>query len=217
MLKRRKRERAISKRTTGTKLFSQDDLDVDRMSKNQEKTRGEIVRVLVAGQLRHQRLKEAGQDEAMVEVRYAQKLVVEEAIAPLITQLTQQKEYVETASRRTLAECVEIRERMITVEDNSRLMMSGFNRIMQNIVLIRALLWHYIFTFYQKILAGAGRKVTNEELQKNYEERLAEIKLEEARARHLFDETVAERAVNIVGQNLLKNTVSPPPETLKQA
>lgn len=146
----------------------------------------------------------------MRDVVDAQKSVVSEGNAPLIAALYEQKSFVEGSVRQMQLEYASIEERLARIENALMFLIKGFDRILQNIVIIRAVIWHYVFEFYYTVMVSADKRLKREHLQKNYEDRLKDIKIEATRERSLCGEVALEKAVSVVGTNLRRDGNNPP-------
>jgi len=235
-LRRRKKgkERPISHVNSQTSLYTDDEREVAKMISASGRTRADILRDLVTSGLRAQRFRAFGKEEALSDVIDAQKSVVSAALAPLVGAITDEKNFVEESVRLMHIEYVSIEERLTRIELASgqafvehkdtieeriarieqalAFLIKGFDRIIHNIVLIRALIWQYIFEFFYTVLASTGKGLTPAQLQRNYEDRLKDIKIEAARERNLCGEVAFEKAVNVVSRNLVRDARNPPGE-----
>lgn len=210
--RKRVRKRKLSKKNAQTYLWEDSDRLVDTIvaGSNGKIKRAELIRDLVDEALRARNLKAAGHDETLFAVRKAQTGVVSEGIAPLVGILTEQRGYVERSMAQMQQEYVFIAERLQRIENALGVVMKGFDRIVQNIILIRALIQFYIFEFYFTVLHSTGRKVSPQDLKRNYLERVKDIKIEAARERETFGEVALERTVAVVAERMVAEAKNPP-------
>ncbi|OLE51293.1 MAG: hypothetical protein AUG51_24030 [Acidobacteria bacterium 13_1_20CM_3_53_8] len=177
----KRKKRAISKNNISSLLYVDNEKEIRDRSRAREGSHSEIVRNLVSEALRARHLKEYGKDETMWNVREAQRRVVGEGIVPLVDLLEEQKRYVEALASGIREEYLVIQERLKTIETNSSFLVRAADRILQNMVFVRALIWHYIFTFYHAVIVSANQKLTRAQLERNLDDRMKEIKIEAAK------------------------------------
>jgi hypothetical protein len=208
----RKRRRRLAKEHVQTNLWEDTNRAINSMvaSSNGRLKRAELIRELVDEAVRARHLKAVGHDESLYAVVKAQTGVVSDGIAPLVSLLKEEKIYVETSMAHMQTEYVEIMERLLRIENAFGVVIKGFDCIVQNIILIRALIWSYIFEFYFTVLNSIGQKLTREQLRKNYEARVRDIKIEAAKERTLFGEVVLERTFSKVAENMYAEARNPP-------
>jgi hypothetical protein len=208
---RKKQIKPLAKATAQTNLYQDDERELCRMVQASGRKRADILRDLVAAGMRAKRLQAVGKDMARQDVVDAQKSVVSASQAPLITALMEQKDYIESSRRQMQKEYASIEVRLGRIENALGFLIKGFDRIIQNIVIIRALLWFYVFEFWYTMVLTGGNRLTKEQLKRNYEARIRDIKVEAARERSLLGELAFEKAVETVAANLKQDATNPPP------
>jgi hypothetical protein len=199
-----KKIKPISNVSAQTNLFEEDEREVSKMVKATGKTRADVLRSLVASGIRARRLQAVGKDEALTDVINAQRSVVSASQEPLIEALNQEKKFVEKAVSQMQEEYVIIQERLMRIERALGLLIKCSERILQNAVIIRALLLHYVFYFYYSLRAGFGNKVSEEELRQSYKERMQEIRDEAKKERMLCDEEAFEGTVTRILKDMVR-------------
>ena len=80
----RNRPRLVASTSSTTKLFVDDLREVGNLSRDEEKSRSDVIRELVHEALRQRRLRAIGRDEGENHVRKIYQETVAEAIAPLL-------------------------------------------------------------------------------------------------------------------------------------
>src|SRR2546423_715877 len=206
----KRKKRAISKNNISSLLYVDNEKEIRDRSRAREGSHSEIVRNLVSEALRARHLKEYGKDETMWNVREAQRRVVGEGIVPLVDLLEEQKRYVEALASGIREEYLVIQERLKTIETNSSFLVRAADRILQNMVFVRALIWHYIFTFYHAVIVSANQKLTRAQLERNLDDRMKEIKIEAAKEKLLAGEAAFENTVKLVSRNPEPDAKNPP-------
>lgn len=80
----RNRPRLVASTSSTTKLFVDDLREVSNLSRDEEKSRSDVIRELVHEALRQRRLRALGRDESENHVRKIYQETVAEAVAPVI-------------------------------------------------------------------------------------------------------------------------------------
>jgi hypothetical protein len=201
MPKRKGKRQKLHEHNFQSRLPPEDAKEVLRMaSGNVAET--EVVRELIGFALKHKRLMREGKDAALDAVRDAQKTVVGEGIEPLVNALNSTRELVEKSVGQMHDEYAQMSDRLGKLEAVSALLTDGFDRILQNQILIRALQFHYVFSFYYTVLASKDAQLTQEGLAELFRQRVRSIKVEAAKVRKLSDEASFERIVDLIGKEL---------------
>lgn len=206
---RKRKERPISTTNSGACLYLDSEAEVERRFKAGQGTRSKIIRELVSKALYIEKLEEAGHDVTQRHIVRTQQGVVNEGIAPLVVSLNETKNFVETGLRQMQGEYASIEERLKRIENALGFIIKAFDRVLQNIVLIRALIWVYVFEFYYTVMVSAGKKLTPEQLNKNFSDRVKDIRIE-ATKHSLSDDVVLENTVATVAKNLKADATRPP-------
>jgi uncharacterized protein YktA (UPF0223 family) len=175
---------------------------------SENKTESEIIRELVATGKRTQVLRNLGRDVTTKAVRHAQKEVMRETLAPLIDKLEKQDVYLRERD-------VHLGNEYASIEEKIQTLTEGFARILQNIVVIRALLWNYVFVFFNQLMRAKGKEITTEQLNAMYNKEVVRAHIEAAEKRVVIDEREMEQATTRFGKYLTEETAHPTvsPET----
>lgn len=138
-----------------------------------------------------------------------------ETLAPLLARLKEQDEFLRSLAANNTNEFVAIEEHLRELTGASKTLLEGFARILQNIVVIRALLWNYVFVFFNGLMRAKGKELTTEQLHAMYNKEVVRAHIEAAENRVVTDEREIERATTRFGQYLAEETAHPriTPET----
>jgi hypothetical protein len=206
---RKRKERGISKTNTQTCLYVDDDAEVLRRYRAGRGSNSKIIRELVSKALFIERMEQAGQDVTSQHVIRTQTGVVHEGITPLITSLNETKHLVEDSVRQMQQEYASIEERLKRIEHAFGFIIKALDRMLQNIVLIWSLIWVYVFEFYYTVLVSTGRSLTKEQLNRNYKDRVHDIRIKLTKY-SLIEDVALESAVIMVVKNLRRDSADPP-------
>ena len=137
MPRRKKGERPISNRTRNAKLFAADDERVSNIMLNEKKTESEAIRDLVrlGLELRHSRL--MNKDLTTHHLKEAQKDVFREILNPFKVMMEGTLEAMQKLSESAYEHVAGINTRMDRVD-------AGYERVVMNTVIIRAVVWHFL-------------------------------------------------------------------------
>ncbi len=208
------REKTVSEKKRQTKLYQRDDKYVSDRMVSENKTESEIIRELVSTGKRTQVLRNRGHDVTTKAVRHAQKEVVREMLAPLISQLNDQDELIRKLSTQTANDYASIEGNMRTLATTSNTLLEGFTRILQNIIVIRALIWHYVTVFFHQVMDASGKKIPTSQLNAIYNREVVRAKIEAVKKQVVLDDKQIEQAAAEFGSYLVAETSNPtiPPE-----
>lgn len=203
------KDKPVSEKKRASKLYTRDCRYVaDRMSA-ENKTESEVIRELVSIGRRTQVLRNRGRDVTTMAVRHAQKEVVREALAPLIAQLKEQDAFLRESAQQTGSEYAAIEGSLQTLAANSKLMLEGFKRTLQNIVVIRALIWHYVTVFFHQVADANGKKITTSQLNAMYNREVVRAKIEAVKKDVILDDKQIEQHAAEFGAYLVAEVAIP--------
>lgn len=212
------KEKRIADKSRRTKLFLRDDRFVTAKMAHENKTESEVIRELVATGRRTLELREAGKDDTMLAVREAQRKVVDKALEPLIQLLEEQKQFIENRASQNTEDYAAIEGHLRTLNNNQGVLLEGFERIVQNIVVIRALIWHYVTVFYYQVMREKGTTKTNHQLYVAYNKEVVRARIEALEKKVTFDDKEIEAAARQFGLDLISEVAHPtrPPESKRK-
>jgi hypothetical protein len=208
------KDKIVSEKKRAVKLYARDCRYVAEIMSAEGKTESEVIRELVSIGKRTQVLRNHGHDVTTMAVRHAQKEVVREVLAPLIAQLKEQEVFIRQSAQQTSTDYAAIEDSLRTIAANSKLMLEGFKRTLQNIIVIRALFWHYVTIFFNQMMREKGKEIPNSHLHAMYNKEVVRAKLEAEQNRVTFNEREIEEAAARFGQLLNTETshLTIPPE-----
>jgi hypothetical protein len=143
------KKRHISKRTATTRLFTDDEREVQRRATNEGKERSEIIRQAVSNAFRTERLALARKDETMQPVIDTYRKMIEDTTGGLRNQLIRVNNLLEELRDMLRRQFPPMNENLETIACAAR-----YNT--EQAIVIRALMQLYIFNVYQQLEMQCG-------------------------------------------------------------
>lgn len=143
------KKRRISKRTATTRLYTDDEREVQRRATNEGKDRSEIIRQAVSNAFRTERLAVARKDETMQPVVDTYRKMMEQATGDLRNHLVSLGTTVEGFQELLRGQMEATNEHLETLACTSR-----YNT--EQAIVIRALMQLYIFDVYHQLEMQCG-------------------------------------------------------------
>jgi metal-responsive CopG/Arc/MetJ family transcriptional regulator len=143
------KKRRISKRTATTRLFIDDEREVQRRATNEGKERSEIIRQAVSNAFRTERLALSRKDETMQPVIDTYRKFMEEATGGLRNQLIHLTSVVEQLRDSLRGQLATTNEHLETIGCSAR-----YNT--EQSIVIRSLMQLYIFDVYHQLEMQCG-------------------------------------------------------------
>ena len=164
------KKRRISKRTVTTRLYTDDEREVQRRVTNEGKDRSEIIRQAISNAFRTERLALSRKDETMQPVIDTYRKFMDEATETMRYNLWRMHSEVERMwleTRKAFAGMKAMSENIETIACASR-----YNT--EQAIVIRALMQLYMFNVHQEIEMQCGLNAPL--LKQEFEERLTEFR-----------------------------------------
>ena len=143
------KKRRISKRTATTRLYVDDEREVQRRATHEGKERSEIIRQAVSNAFRTERLAVARKDETMQPVVDTYRKMMEEATGGLRNQLIHLTRIMEEMRDALRARAEATNEHLETIACSAR-----YNT--EQAIVIRALMQLYVFDVYHQLEMQCG-------------------------------------------------------------
>jgi hypothetical protein len=205
------KKRRISKRTATTRLFTDDEREVQRRATNEGKERSEIIRQAVSNAFRTERLALARKDETMQPVVDTYRKMMEEATGGLRNQLIHLTMVVEDFRKLLRGQMETTNEHLETLTCSSR-----YNT--EQAIVIRALMQLYIFDVYHQLEMQCGLDPAL--LGQTFKERVGEFRWdagnEMARIMEDSAEPKNQSAAEQLIEKLYRHLIKPLPEEARE-
>jgi hypothetical protein len=143
------KKKRISKRTATTRLFTDDEREVERRASNEGKDRSEVIRQAVSNAFRTERLAVARKDETMQPVIDTYRKFMEEHTGGLRNQLIHLTNVVEKLQKLLCGQLDTTNEHLETVTCSTR-----YNT--EQSIVLRALMQLYVFDVYHQLEMQCG-------------------------------------------------------------
>lgn len=146
------KKRRISKRTATTRLFTDDEREVQRRATNEGKDRSEIIRQAVSNAFRTERLALARKDETMQPVIDTYRKFMDEATQTIKYDLRHMAHEVE----RMWLETKRAFDGIKAMEENMQIIATTSRYNTEQAIVIRALMQLYVFHVHQQLEMQCG-------------------------------------------------------------
>jgi hypothetical protein len=205
------KKRRISKRTATTRLFTDDEREVQRRATNEGKERSEIIRQAVSSAFRTERLALARKDETMQPVVDTYRKMMEEATGGLRSHLLHLTTLVEGLRTLLLGQMETTNEHLETLTCSSR-----YNT--EQAIVIRSLMQLYIFDVYHQLemQCGLDPALTGQTFRERVEEFRWDAGNEMARIMEGSAESKNQSAAEQLIEKLYRHLIKPLPEEARE-
>jgi hypothetical protein len=204
------KKRRISKRTATTRLFTDDEREVQRRATNEGKDRSEIIRQSVSNAFRTERLALARKDETMQPVIDTYRKFMDEATKTIKMDVRSLQNTVERlmmeTRQKTAPDLTMITEHLETIACSAR-----YNT--EQTIVIRALMQLYIFDVYHQLemQCGLAPAMTGAALKERIHEFRFEAGNELARIMEASADAGSQDTAERLVEKLYRNLIAPMP------
>jgi hypothetical protein len=146
------KKRRISSRTATTRLYTDDEREVQRRATHEGKDRSEIIRQAVSNAFRTERLALARKDETMQPVIDTYRKMMEEATGAIRHQMI----YMNGEIERMRAEVRTVLARLSPLNENLETIACSSRYNTEQTIVIRALMQLYIFHVHEQLTMQCG-------------------------------------------------------------